>query len=185
MQVRQLIQACEPSQTAQPSPADRAPAPDAPMHLDSTGLPLDSDEAAASRVGNGTSSTAEASFAGLLIAKLAVRGHARLVARALWQAMRPHVVPNSSGADMHIDAARDASSSLGAAPRAVTWGAAASLGPAGAYASAAPLELGASCDALRFIQAHSSRACGDRMPALQCSVMDCHDAIWQVNRLLC
>lgn len=141
-QVRQLIQACEPSQTAQPSPANRASAPDAPMQMDSTDLPLHSGEGAASRAGNGhSSSTAEASCAGLVAGKLAVRGHARLVARALWHAMRLHVVPPNSGADKRTDNARDASGSASINPAAAIWGAPASLGPAGAYVSAGPSDL--------------------------------------------
>ena len=81
------------------------------------------------------SASAEASFAGLVVGKLAVRGHARLVARALWHAMRPHAVP-IGGADNGTDVA-DASKSAGTAPSAVTWAAPASLGPAGASAAAA------------------------------------------------
>ena len=133
------MQACESSQTAQPSPADCAPATAGSMQSDSAASPLgalDRDEAAAGCVGNSAGSTAEASFAGLVLGKLAVRGHARLVSRALWHAMRQHVVASSGAGDRTN--ASDMSRSAGVVSGAATWGAPASLGPAGASAVLQP-----------------------------------------------
>ena len=159
------MDACDAGPTAQPSPADSAPLVGAAMQVDSVApMPevLAADGAATSDGGNAGGSAAEDSFAGLVIGKLAVRGHARLVARALWHAMRLRVVPGSglptAGAEKSTGIDSADSSAGTASPSAAIWGAPASLGPAGASAAGLALIKAFSCDISLTSQSNKYKA---------------------------
>ena len=70
------------------------------------------------------------SFTGMVIGKLAVRGHARLVARALWQSMRQRIMLCCESTEEQDSGVRGANGSA-KVPDVPAWGDSASLGAAG------------------------------------------------------
>ena len=163
VQVRQLLNACDDCDRPlmpQSRPSEH-PAQDTVMDIDSVRAQTDSPATAATEsyrtADNATGAPAADSmmqdaapvpdehhaagvaaarrFAGLVLGKLAVRGHARLVARALWQTMRLHMAPGSQhaasedGRERHSSKLRAAGSAMAA--DVPTWGDATSLGTAG------------------------------------------------------
>jgi hypothetical protein len=93
-------------------------------------------------VKHAANSAAVRSFAGLLLTKVAVRGHARLVARALWHAMRQRITSHEQRvAPEHGEEQRSGASHIRASvvvASAPAWGDFASLGIAGTLALRRP-----------------------------------------------
>ena len=163
LQVRQLLNACDGCDRAlmpQSRPSEH-PAQDTVMDIDSvraqTGSPATAatephrtaDDATGAPAADGmvqdaapvpdehhaTGVAAARGFAGLVLGRLAVRGHARLIARALWHAMRLHMAPDSQhvtsehGVEQHL-AVELAAGSAGAAGIPI-WADVNSVGTAG------------------------------------------------------